>query len=144
MKNYRSADGLMFPKPVNKKKRKRHKQSILHCKDGTCYLCIKLNDDRQIHRTVHEHHVYDGPNRGISEAEGFKVYLCPDHHMFSTQAVHTNIDNMRLLQQECQRVYEQTHTRKEFMALIGRNFLDEHIPAEKAETENDGFWMLEE
>lgn len=116
--------GLLIPKQKPAKKRKSHKPSILHPKDGTCYLCIRLHGDYHIHPMLHEHHVYGGTaNRRVSEAAGLKVYLCPDHHEFGTEAVHKNYDYMRLIQQDCQRVYEQTHTREEFMALIGRNYL---------------------
>lgn len=118
-------DGLMFPKTPTKKKRKVHKKSILHSKDGTCYLCIRIHNDHRIHWTTHEHHIYGGPNRPISEAKGFKVHLCLDHHEFGPEAVHNNIDNLRLLQQDAQREYEKTHTRQQFMQLIGRNYLEE-------------------
>lgn len=64
---------MMYPKPQRKKKRKKHKASILHCKDGTCYLCMKLKGDYRRYPVVHEHHIYDGPNRQNSEAEGLKV-----------------------------------------------------------------------
>ena len=72
---------MMYQKPQRKKKRKKHKASILHCKDGTCYLCMKLKGDYRRYPVVHEHHIYDGPNRQNSEAEGLKVYLCLDHHI---------------------------------------------------------------
>lgn len=116
---------MLFPKPTRKKKRKTHKPSILHQKDGTCYLCMKLKGDYRIHPVVHEHHIFDGPNRQISEAEGLKVYLCLGHHIDGKEAVHNNIENMRFLQQEGQRAYERTHTRAEFMKIIGRNYLED-------------------
>ncbi len=120
--------GLLFPKQKTKKRRKTHKPSILHKKNGTCYLCIRLHGDFRYHPVLHEHHIYGGnPNRRISEAAGLKVYLCPEHHTTGAQAVHNNHDMMRLLQEDGQRAYEQEHTRAEFMELIGRNYL----PAEK-------------
>lgn len=121
MKNQKNA-GLLFPKRTVKKKRKRHKPSILQKKDGTCYLCRKLHGDYRV-QGIHEHHVFDGPNRSISEAEGFKVYLCTDHHLYGPQAVHRNHEMMFLVQQDCQRAYEQNHTRQEFVELIGKNYL---------------------
>ena len=78
----------MFPKIKSKKRRKKHPPSILHKKDGTCYLCMRLLDNYSQYRIVHEHHVYPGnPNRRISEENGFKVYLCPGHHEFTMAAV---------------------------------------------------------
>lgn len=114
---------MMYPK-TRKKKRKQHKTSILHQKDGTCYLCMKSGNYRR-HQVIHEHHIFGGPNRQISEAEGMKVYLCLAHHIDGPEAVHNNIKNMRILQEDGQRAYERTHSRKEFMERFGRNYLDE-------------------
>lgn len=115
---------LMFPKPgsTRKYKKRRHPPSIMHQKDGTCYLCM-MQGNYRVYPVVHEHHVYDGPNRRISEEHGFKCWLCLDHHIIGPAAVHNSIDNMRILQRECQRIYEKTHTRQQFMDLIGRNYL---------------------
>ena len=115
---------LMFPKPgsTRKHKKRRHPPSIMHQKDGTCYLCM-LQGNNRTYPVVHEHHVYDGPNRRISEENGFKCWLCLDHHLIGPEAVHNNIDNMRILQRECQRIYEETHTRQQFRDLVGRNYL---------------------
>lgn len=113
---------LKFPKQKTKRKRKSHKKSIMHQKDGTCYLCMKLNSDFRIWPYTEEHHIFDGPNRPISEAEGLKVYLCFEHHR-GTGGVHADIRLMRLLQQDAQRAYEWTHSRAEFLYLIGKNYL---------------------
>lgn len=115
---------MMFPKTKRKKKRKIHKPSILHYKDGTCYLCMKLNCDCRKHPVVHEHHVFGGYRRAVSEENGFKVYLCIQHHVDGHEAVHNNQKNMRLIQEDCQRKYEETHTRQQFVKLIGRNYLE--------------------
>lgn len=136
---------MMIPKPQRKKKRRKHKDSILHCKDGTCYLCIMLDNNYRIHPIVHEHHIYGGPNRARSEAEGLKVYLCLAHHIDGPQAVHNNQNHMRILQEDGQRAFERTHTREEFMELIGRNFLDEEreVPKQKEKVEELGIVFLE-
>lgn len=134
---------MMYPKPQRKKKTKKHKASILHCKDGTCYLCMKLKGDYRRYPVVHEHHIYDGPNRQNSEAEGLKVYLCLDHHIMGPEAVHNNHKNMRILHRDGQRAYERTHSRAEFMSLIGRNYLDEEKQEEPKKDTKDGFMFLE-
>lgn len=119
-------DGLMFPKPGKQKKRKKHKKTILHGRDGTCYLCMRLNGDYSEKRILHKHHVYEGkPGRQISEREGFTVYLCLKHHLEGPEAVHNNKENRRLIQRDCQREYEKTHTRQQFMDLLRRNYLDD-------------------
>ncbi len=117
---------LMFPKEKGKKRQRRiHPPSILHPDDGTCYLCRKLDHNGQIQRNLEIHHIFGGPNRAISETQGFKVKLCPKHHRTGSQAVHKNIKSMRLIQKDAQREYEKEHTRQQFMNLIGRNYMEE-------------------
>ncbi len=137
---------MMFPKATKVKKRKKHKASILHQRDGTCYLCMKLDGNHQYHEVLHKHHIYGGPNRSISEAEGFTVYLCLGHHEIGDAAVHNNQENMRILQQDAQREYEKKHTRTEFMQLIGRNYLDDPKDGKTPQVQQDinGFRFIEE
>lgn len=99
----------------------KHKKSILQ-REKYCYLCDRL-DHRYTVRNLQEHHIFGGPNRSISEAEGLKCWLCLKHHTQGPEAVHNNISNMRILQQDAQQAYEKTHTREEFVRLIGRNYL---------------------
>ena len=119
----------MIQKKAWKKKRKKHKPSMLHRKDGTCYLCMKLDGNHRLHSVTQEHHIFGGPNRQISEAEGLKVYLCLAHHIDGPEAVHNNHKNMRLLQKDGQRAYECSHTREEFMERFGRNYLGDEKEA---------------
>lgn len=115
--------GLAFPKQPAKKKRKKHKASILHEGDGTCYLCIRLNGDYRHHDVLHTHHVFGGPNRGLSEAYGLKVRLCLGHHETDPVAVHKNHDTMLLVQQDAQRAFEVEYGHEKFMELFGKNYL---------------------
>jgi hypothetical protein len=115
--------GLLFPKTPAKKKKKRHKPSILQDKNHTCYLCILLNGDHHKHRTLHEHHIFGGPNRIHSEEEGLKVYLCPEHHLTGPAAVHRCQETQNILHQIGQQEFEQTHTREEFRKIFGRSYL---------------------
>ncbi len=120
---------LTFPKTAGRRKRKKHKPSVLHAKDGTCFLCMYLNDDYRKKETE-EHHIFYGPNREVSEREGLKVYLCHSHHQYAydsnLEAVHGNPKTRctdLLLKQMAQRAYERKHTREQFMELIGRSYL---------------------
>lgn len=74
---------------------------------------------------LHEHHIYGGKNRKISEKNGFKVWLSGRLHNQSDEGVHGKngheLDMM--LKRQCQAVFEETHTRADFMALIGKNYL---------------------
>lgn len=74
---------------------------------------------------LHKHHIFMGPNRKISEQHGFWVYLRADWHNMSNYGVHFNAELDLFLKQECQRKFEETHTREEFIALIGQNFLED-------------------
>lgn len=71
------------------------------------------------------HHIYFGPLRQVSERMGFKVWLRHDVHMMlhARQKPFQNLD--RELKRACQEAFEAMgHTRREFMAIIGRNYLD--------------------
>lgn len=76
---------------------------------------------------LHKHHIYAGGRRQISEANGFWVYLIGELHNQSSYGVHGK-DGHALdlkLKQDCQRIYEQSHSREEFLRLIGKNYLED-------------------
>ena len=75
---------------------------------------------------LHKHHIYFGnPGRKISEKNGFWVYLTGALHNQSNDGVHgKNGHELDLkLKRDCQRKFEETHSREDFMKLIGRNYL---------------------
>ena len=61
----------------------------------------------------------------MSEREGFWVYLAGWLHNESENGVHgKNGHELDFrLKQDCQRVYEETHSREEWMAMMGKNYL---------------------
>ncbi len=71
-----------------------------------------------------EHHIYPGKNRKASEKHGFKVWLRADWHNMADYGVHFDKELDLRLRRECQAKFEETHSREEFMAIIGRNYLD--------------------
>ena len=82
-----------------------------------CFLCNTVFD-------LHEHHIFFGSaNRKISEANGIKVWLCAYHHNMSNYSVHHDRKLDLLVKKVCQRKYEKTHSRDEFIKLIGRSYL---------------------
>lgn len=83
-----------------------------------CYFCGLTGG-------LHNHHVYGGRNRTISDINGFTVYLCPEHHNMSKDSVHMSEKRALILKRNCQKEYEKTHTREQFIALIGRNYLED-------------------
>ena len=78
------------------------------------------------HKTTNlvRHEIYYGTaNRKISKENGFWVWLTPEWHNMSENAVHFNPKLDLYLKEKCQRKFEETHERKEFMSLIGKNYL---------------------
>ncbi|MEG2120288.1 MAG: hypothetical protein RRY53_08005, partial [Pseudoflavonifractor sp.] len=88
-------------------------KSILQS-ERECYVCGSARD-------LECHHIFGASNRKTSERCGFKVYLCHAHHNEPPDGVHMNRAQNDWLKSECQQVYEKSHTRAEFMALIGKN-----------------------
>ena len=87
-----------------------------------------LQDNKECfitHRTygLHKHHIYGGANRRISEEHGFYIWLVPELHNMSDRGIHFDKGFDLWIKQLCQTEYEKTHSRDEFMALIGRNYL---------------------
>lgn len=120
----KAANDLMFPKPGKKKKRKRHKKSIMQPKtDRRCYLCMLLDGDYRAKPYLEEHHAVYGCDHAFAEAEGLKVNLCPNHHRDGPAAVHNNKENAEILMREAQRAYEREHSRKEWKEHVEKNYL---------------------
>lgn len=68
------------------------------------------------------HEIYFGSaNRKISKANGCWVWLTPYWHKLIHSAMGCKL-NLRL-KRECQKIYEETHTREEFRQLIGKSYL---------------------
>ncbi len=86
--------------------------------EKACYLTDRTDN-------LHKHHIFFGHgNRSISDKNGFWVWLTADRHNMTIDSVHHNKALDLMLKIECQKEYEKTHSREEFMALIGRNYLD--------------------
>ena len=83
-----------------------------------CYVCKTTYN-------LHLHHICFGTaNRKVSDKNGFTVYLCQYHHE-GTYGVHGKNGkelNMKL-KQECEKKFEENHTKEEFISLIGRSFI---------------------
>lgn len=92
-----------------------------------CYLTKMVDFPDSMGGKLDKHHVFFGSSdRKISEDNGFWVWLRHDHHI--ADAPHDSPHNNRAvdlrLKRDCQRKYEESHTREEFMSLMGRNYLD--------------------
>lgn len=96
-----------------------HSYSILQGKSKRCYFTDTETGP------LERHHIYFGAGmRQISDKHGFWVWLKPEWHR-GTQGVHGR-DGHKIdlrLKQDCQRKFEEAHSREEFMAIVGRNYL---------------------
>ena len=103
-------------------------KSLMHEKDGTCYLCMKLEGNYFPQRGLHEHHVMFGgfgSGRKLSEKYGLKVYLCIRHHLADggPDAVHRSRASRELLCKEAQRCFEKNYPNLSFREIFGKDWL---------------------
>ena len=93
-------------------------KSILQ-KQKRCFICGTTHN-------LHEHHVFEGTaNRKKSEKYGLKIWLCGKHHNLSNEGVHFNKALDLTIKRIAQRVFEDEHSRFEWMQIFGRNYIDE-------------------
>lgn len=96
--------------------RNGYNPSIMQDKEE-CYITKQTGD-------LVRHEIYFGSaNRKISKEQGFWVWLRPEWHNTSDYSVHFNRALDLRLKMDCQEIYEKTHSREEFTALIGRSYL---------------------
>lgn len=103
-------------------------ESIMHLKDGTCYLCRRLNRDHS-YKITQEHHVLFGGTSGNhkqAEKYGLKVQLCIPHHLAGHElAVHQNAWISDYLKKEAQRTFMRYLPDLNFREIFGKNYLEE-------------------
>lgn len=73
-----------------------------------CYNCHRISE-------LDIHEVYGGSNRIRSIKNGLCVPLC--------RICHSNEKVILKLRKQCQEEYEKTHSREEFITLIGKSYL---------------------
>ena len=105
-------------KPIKNKSKKQAKlektrYSIITDDLKHCYICTKKGIKDIPKDDLHE--VYGGSNRKRSIKNGFVAPLCRKCHQ----------DNriLKFLQIFVQKEYEKTHTREEFIKLIGKSYI---------------------
>ena len=99
-------------KSKNLKKLEDKRYSILTDNLKICYICQKR-------RKKHMHEIYKGSNRQTSMKNGFCIPVCNICH----EETENNTELDKRLKQECQKEYEKTHSREEFIKLIGKSYL---------------------
>ena len=105
-------------KKSNKLRRlEQNRYSILTDDLEHCYWCYEQDESIVPKDDLHE--IYGGSNRQRSMIHGFVIPLCRQHH----RHVHNNKEAKEFLQRFCQITYEETHTREEFIKIIGKSYL---------------------
>ncbi len=99
-------------------------KSIMHRKDGTCFLCQTLRGDDSIKQTYEHHVIYGTGRRRLSEQYGLKVYLCLHHHTEGPEAVHRNTEIDKILKQAAQITFERRYGPEKYMEAFGKSYLD--------------------
>ena len=89
-----------------KLERQRDKDIV---KEGICEFCGKYS------KRLDPHEIFGGSNRKRSIKHKFVKLICPECH--SNEAI---INQLRI---DTQKEYEKTHTRQEFIDLIGKNYI---------------------
>ena len=108
-------------KPLVERLDEMRKPSILQGEEKKCYLTGYEGAGLDCH------HIYFGTgNRRISDENGFWVWIRHDFHIADSEndTPHNNPEVDLMLKKECQKKYEETHSREAFMELVGRNYLD--------------------
>lgn len=95
--------------------------------EKVCYITKMEDQPYSLYGKLDKHHIFFGSgDRPVSEKHGFWIWLRHDHHIedskFDTPHNCEALDDM--LKRTCQAKYEETHSRAEFMKLIGRNYLE--------------------
>ena len=74
---------------------------------------------------LHEHHVYNGANRKISEKYGLKIYLRADWHNMEKYSIHMDSELDRRIKAEVQQIAMDHYgwSVEEFRRLIGKSYL---------------------
>lgn len=78
-------------------------------KSGICEFCGKFS------KRLDPHEIYGGSNRKRSIAHKFVKLLCRE--------CHSNENIINQLKIDTQKEYEKTHTRAEFIAIVGKSYL---------------------
>lgn len=91
------------------KKLEQNRYSIFEDKSYRCYYCHRTGTNFDFHE------VYGGSNRIRSIKNGLCVHLC--------RSCHSNEMVLADLKKWCQKQYEKTHSRQEFINLIGKSYI---------------------
>lgn len=89
-----------------------YEPSIMGTVPGTCYVCGASGD------TARHEVIYGTGRRQISKREGLWINVCPRCHARIHEGYYPE------LKMAAQVLYERSHSRDEWMKLVGRNYRD--------------------
>ena len=91
-------------------------KSILQ-RNKSCYICGTTNN-------LHNHHVFFGRNRKLSDKDGCTVWLCAEHHT-GASGVHLNRKVDLILKAKCQKVWQEHYnkTKEQFIERYGKSYI---------------------
>jgi hypothetical protein len=81
-----------------------------------CFICKKRYG-------LQTHHIFNGALKKFSEKYGFLIKVCAWCHTIDKDSIHNNANLRKKLKAFAQRIYEQTHTREDFIREVGKNYL---------------------
>ena len=105
---------------------------------GICFLCENWEE-------LEEHHIFPGRAlRPISDKYKATVRLCPWCHRIDRDAVHQSRATREYVQDYGQRkvMREQGWSVETFMAVFGKNYLQDPYEPEEEENTGGGFFAL--
>lgn len=76
---------------------------------------------------LHEHHVYGGSRRKLSEKYGLKIYLRSDWHNIADYSVHRDPVLDKKIKAEVQKIAMEHYkwTVEDFISIFGKNYIKE-------------------
>ncbi len=83
---------------------------------NNCFICGSST-------WIERHHVFGSSRKKASEKYGMMCDLCHYCHNEPPNGIHHNKENRIKLQQHFQKIFEEEKTRKEFIAIFGKNYL---------------------
>ena len=119
--------------------KRRAEKSIMHNReDGTCYLCMKLENNYATYSYLEGHHViYGRGHRILSDRFGLIIYLCYRHHNddYSPVAVHNNPTIREMTCIDAQAAFIKRYPDKSFTEIFGINYITgaDESPAEQTD-----------
>ena len=108
--------------PVPKPKLRKQQRAVNNSRPDADRICTHESGCTRPYAERHE--IFYGTKcRQLSIEYGLQKDLCPEHHR-GPEGPHQNKEYDLKLKREAQSKFEETHSRAEWMKLIGRNYLE--------------------